>query len=779
MKLMQMILILAIIGFCFTQTDPNICATKFEEIVNEKCKALHDSCAFLNYNKECISKTENDCSEGDNDYTLCYKIFPDDFPKHKCVYNTGNNKCENKPTDCTDYNNGINGITFTGNKDLCAQFSPGNNDNKICLLNDDGITCQSHFKSCANAGTDCNSNLLSNYKRKCLSGTGCNEVERKCDTPLYNVNEEQCHDLNPSNSEKQKCVYYNGVCKQEYINCRDIPSPTSTSSCNTKPLISKGNYYDYDYKNECEFIPTSGSVNAHCSPKQIYCTDYAGTDASICLQHQAKDPNKRCVYDSAHTPNTCYEEYKTCEDYTNNKIKTDKSGCENIKLLEENEKCIYIPEEDSCVTKSANTFSKCDDYTGNNKKICESIILPQNTNSYCILDKDRTCKERPLPCEEAYNEEDCIHIAKASDPNKRCAYNRGKCYEEYIRCEDFLENSNSGSSSCSSIRLYDGKTCESESSTTRCRSNYKSCEDANSEEECKLMAKTGVSDQERKVCGYVKSSSPSIPSSCFETYKYCSDYREICSSGTSCKTFCENKIKPYDDSGENIDIRFKCKYEDDVGCQRVPVECSDAKTNPILCESFNEYIKDKDKMHCVFYGGNCISQYRKCEDVENTADCRNNIIEGYIIGACNVEAGKCKAKKDCSLFIPPSSFLSSSPTHSSQYYQTICENINPNCTYMESGECEFKKKSCDKTIFYSVDEEKNKEICENIEASKPYKKCILKEDKSGCEEIYREFDYSNAYISYKNTSDNANQGSSSWLNTNKIILIIAILYLLI
>ena len=147
---MQMILILAIIGFCFTQTDPNICATKFEEIVNEKCKALHDSCVFLNYNEKCISKTENDCSEGDNDSTLCGKIFPDDFPKHKCVYNTGNNKCENKPTLCTDYNNGINGITFTGNKDLCAQFSAENND-KICLLNNNGRTCQSHFISCEKA----------------------------------------------------------------------------------------------------------------------------------------------------------------------------------------------------------------------------------------------------------------------------------------------------------------------------------------------------------------------------------------------------------------------------------------------------------------------------------------------------------------------------------------------------------------------------------------------------------------------------------------------------
>ena len=65
-----------------------------------------------------------------------------------------------------------------------------------------------------------------------------------------------------------------------------------------------------------------------------------------------------------------------------------------------------------------------------------------------------------------------------------------------------------------------------------------------------------------------------------------------------------------------------------------------------------------------------------------------------------------------------------------------------------------------------------------MEASEPYKKCVLKEDKSGCEEIYRELDFSTAYISYT-PPDNTTQGNSSGFIRNGIHLIIALLILLI
>ena len=290
------------------------------------------------------------------------------------------------------------------------------------------------------------------------------------------------------------------------------------------------------------------------------------------------------------------------------------------------------------------------------------------------------------------------------------------------------------------------------------------------------MSKTGVSDTERKICDYDEDDGK-----CIETFKFCSDYRKTCSGpDTSCKDFCEEKIKPYDEMGENIVIGSKCNYEDGVGCQRVPVECKDAGSNPTLCDSFSQYIKDKDKKYCVFYDRTCTIHYKKCEDYEysnDTPSCEGNIIEGYKIGACVGERTGCVEKKVCSLFIPPSSFTAESTTTSSKFYSELCESINPNCTYGIDAKCKFEEKTCSYTKFYS-DNENNKEICENMQASEPYKKCVLKEDKSGCEEIYRELDFSTAYISYT-PPDNTTQGNSSGFISNGIHLIIALFVLLI
>ena len=73
----------------------------------------------------------------------------------------------------------------------------------------------------------------------------------------------------------------------------------------------------------------------------------------------------------------------------------------------------------------------------------------------------------------------------------------------------------------------------------------------------------------------------------------------------------------------------------------------------------------------------------------------------------------------------------------------------------------------------------NKEICENIQVDKPYKKCVLKEDFSGCKEVYKETDYSTANIPYSNPPDASTQGNSSGFIVKGIHLILALLCLLI
>ena len=215
--------------------------------------------------------------------------------------------------------------------------------------------------------------------------------------------------------------------------------------------------------------------------------------------------------------------------------------------------------------------------------------------------------------QNAKNEEDCLYIAKASDNNKRCSYGYTStsilskvCYEEYIRCEDYLGVK---TSECESIILYDGKKCKFDSDLKKCISEDKICEYANTKEECELIAQTGVSDPDKKICQYDDSTKKckfgdiKDPTHCEyivdyeENYKYCSDFRGP-DDGT-----CEN-IKPYNETENIIDVTSKCIYEDNVGCQRVPKACSDGDGNPILCALISPKIQDNKFPSIVKYLNN-------------------------------------------------------------------------------------------------------------------------------------------------------------------------------
>ncbi len=783
MKALTFFLIFSVIGYCLTQTEEVDCDSIFEGLVKEKCEAM-GSCSYNSFSQRCFET--HACSDGNGKTASdCTGIVPPNFNSSKC-YQDGSD-CKSKPKDCSDWNKVGNGDSITG--DNCTLLNAPANQ-RCLLISGTPKTCEAHHKLCttinSNDGNICKNNIPENPAQKCDwtgSPSSCQPVSRYCDdTDLYYKSKSICKTLaikddTPDRANK-KCIYKGGDCILEYNSC-ESRTVSSESECETYTPLKDD---DYDYSQIC--IHDAAITTAKkCKPRNRKCDEYdpIPTDLineDLCSKLEASKDYLRCAYKkNSYGNNICYEEYKTCEDYITNKVETDRTGCESIVLTDKTKKCVYITEEDKCVTRDI--YSNCEDYPGKDKKICESIILAPYNRPFCILDKDTKCIERPLYCYEAFSEDDCLKRAKASANNKKCAYDdsNNKCYEEYLRCEDYLETS---SSECSGIKLYDGKTCKYEANinsnlnTYRCRTNYKKCGQANTKEECKLISKTGVSDTERKVCDY--------NGGCIETFKYCSDYREICASGDNdCKDFCENKIKPYDESGENIDISSKCNYEAGVGCQRVPVECSDAGDNPILCDTFSQYIKDKDKKYCVFYGGTCTTHYKKCEYYESSRDmpsCQDNIIEGYKIRACSLDiSSNCVEKKDCSLFMVPTTFSSTSPTISSKFYKELCESINPNCTYTTGAKCVFEEKACSGTKFYS-DNENNKKICENMQASEPYKKCALKEDKTGCEEIYRELDFSTAYISYT-TPDNTTQGNSSGFITNGIHLIIALFALLI
>ena len=776
MKLLQILLVCAIFGYCIMD-DAFDCKTPFETLLKAKCEAI-GSCTYDSVDGDCVET--HDCSTGN--VSVCGSIHPTSFHTNKCELS--GTRCEMKEKLCGDFD--TNGITG----DDCTQLvAPNKNDQRCIPYN---LPCKAHYNDCTkittNDNNECTNNVPSNPLGKCTwdyDTSKCNSViTRNCgDYPHYYDNIETCPSLliQGTDRDKKKCIYDNNnqACAAKYEKCEDTPLLYGNLCQQAMPL--NANNDDYDYTQYCI---KSGTNCIHVKRK---CKEFDKSDVAIptdllseelCGQLEVTEDYLRCAYNE--TSNKCYEEYKTCEDYINNKVETDRKGCENIVLTDKNTKCVYITEKDECQTR--NIYSKCGDYKGNDKKICESIVLYPNNRSYCILDKDKECIEKSINCSEAETEEDCLNIAKASESNKRCAYNpnnnnKPKCYEEYIRCEDYVQDPQS-SNYCSYIKLYDGKTCKSESVssvsgyTSICRSNYKNCGDTKNKEECKLIAITGVSDPERKVCDYVESSSSKI---CFENYKYCSDYR-----GTN-KSAC-TYIKPYDESGDNVDIRYKCELEDGVGCQRVPVECEDAKKNPILCEEFSQYIKDKDKKYCLFYGGSCITQYQKCEYVDQGSSyntkCTSNIIKGRIRNVCkqNSTTFKCYTENQCSLFSPPSPYTS--PTSKSKYYKELCESINPNCTFDTNGDCVFKEKACDDILFYT-DDENNKQICENMKVSKPYKKCVLRANKTGCETVYIELDYATTYNSYISNTSNSNQESSSNIISKSVSLVITLLCLLI
>ncbi|MBO6242995.1 MAG: hypothetical protein J6O41_00265 [Clostridia bacterium] len=789
MKNLQLLLIVALIGYCFTDTEEVDCQTLFEEQLKEKCDAI-DTCSYNSNDpaKYCIEI--HDCSVGNgNDANACTQINPPNYATHKCILD--GSTCKQTQKQCSDYKTN----SIIGNN--CRSLAAPNPTDQRCIFSTDisgNEICGAHYKDCSkiltitgtsSTNNECTKNIPEHFSKKCVwTGTTptCNSVERNCnDGDEYFVDffgKDKCSqlELNGTEEEKQKkrCIYNNGKCQEEYIQCQDQQGSTGIPCESYTPLKQDNTY---DYAKICT-EDTSVTTGTKCKERNRKCSEYSVIpeellNEALCNQLEVTEKDyQKCVYDEKNKK--CIEEYNSCEAYITHKIETGRAGCEKIILSDKTKKCVYIPEKDECITKTI--YSKCEDYPGKDKKICESI-LSSETSQYCILDKDSECKEKPINCTDAKNEKDCLNIAKASDSNKRCAYNRTKtpsCYEEYLRCEDYLENSQYYCEN--SIKLYDGKKCKWESSasgagsttTNKCRSQFKTCGDATKKEECKLISKTGVTNPDRKVCDFI--------STCFENYKYCSDYRG--DTDTECE-----QIKPYDASGDNLDFGYKCSYEANVGCQKVPVECSDAGSNPILCESYSQYIHDKEKKYCVFTKNSdgtksCKAHYKKCEYIEPDSNkryhCSENIVEGYIINACEnkdgVSTSKCVTKDICSNFISTDDF----------YKELLCKSVNSFCSY-KSGtrRCEYEEEdTCGDIKFYS-NKTSNKETCENMQASKTYKKCALKEDESGCEEIYKELDFSTSYNSYSKPPDTSSQGNSSGFITKFIHLMTTLLCLLI
>ena len=791
MKTYQFIIILILLNIFSSQTS-DTCPSSFDSTLNQVCKNIDAKCSNDKYGCH-----RRGCSNGDEN--TCSSTLPndDEIHTHECVWkqnDEGVYGCRSQKKTCSRYNYFL-GRYKENFGDICSSLDPGDSDKTCALRADRSGGCQAYYSGCSKLSTQSaceNTDFVKDFHIKCRwnvnpPNSACVEDGKKLCTfmndystyDLPNTNENKCSNF-ATNIDKTKCIYFKGRCivakescgdysdTDDGVSCRTFnPSPVSISSAiryYNMPL--NDNKDDFNYSKKCVWDKSA----ERCKDEDIICSDYDRNE-EMC------ENMPKCVYES----NKCIEKYDDCSSYNSENGK-DRTKCENSLLIKEDKKCDYILGTDECKTKK--TYQTCKEYNDEeghkDSLICESIRT-SNPPYYCVLDKDNQCIERELNCSEVYNNrEDCIHIAKASDPNKKCAHDSSissglpKCKEEYIRCEDYT---GTDSTECENIILYNGLQCEYESN--RCRSRNKICIEAETKEECKLISKTGVTNPDRKVCDYINGN-------CTETFKYCSDYRGIDS------TDCHN-IKPYNPSGENIDVLSKCKI-DSGRCQRIPKDCSDADDNPILCEAISPYIKDNTTMYCRYdrhkdstTKNKCIKDYKTCESYKETTTnddltdknnkesiCVAIIPEHYENGLCKYEKDKaddiykCVQDKECNKF-------NSKP----EIHREICnKHINPECLYDSNSEkkCGEIERNCNEIRFYN-EESATEEYCNKIEASKPYKKCSLKEDKSGCEEKYIELDFSTAASSYKNPPGSENVESTEMVRGIHLIMILLCLLL--
>lgn len=773
MKTESFILLFCLLSICFTQDSENQCETQFLSILQTKCQNLGSSCTFNTTYKNCLpisscsGKSEDDCPN----------TIPSDYHNKKCKYNSGTSSCEEVNKVCSDYNQAVDGNAISG--DICSSLTKETGQGDRCYysyLNGNlrsYRTCSTHYNSCNSLSdksqSECEANIPSDLTKKCLRNSGeCVETNRTCTESQYLydwANKDNCKKLEVSDGAS--CIYVQNGCTEAY----PCSKWTDQDTCddNKTPLNDAKDDYDYLYK--CKY----NTANNKCEKVRKTCAEYDDRlllkgDAD-CSQFSPEDStNKKCVYVYSSSSWKCIEQYKTCQLYDENDAEKSRDECEGLILDDPNKKCVYIKEEHKC--EEGNVYNNCNEYNGSDRKICERILSPKR-NFYCVLDKDSVCKERDFFCVEAYDRYDCLIYAKPTDDTKKCVWNGSKCKEEYKGCEDYVEKRSNSENTCDTLEVYNGKKCYYNSD--KCTSKNKICSEAKSKEECKLIEKTGVSDPDRKYCEWF-STSYDTGSYCRENYKYCSDYRPISSSIVpTIKSTCED-IKPFNPETNALDLAYKCAVKDsNVGCEKVPKDCSDAGDNKILCDLVSPLIKDNRIKYCAFIQGNCEEHYKTCELVDESklssdenSLCTNNIPNipntHYFTGICehymlNYKS-KCRTKTTsfCKLF-------------NTDAYQDLCLSINPNCSY-SGGYCYDITRSCTDIKFYTQDDN-NKAICEAIKLSNEDKICVLKEDKSGCEEVYRE---SIPFIYADNANSNSN--SAFKLNANGMQIILILLSLL-
>lgn len=757
MRNIQIFFILFLIHYIFSSE-----CSDFEEIKKSSCyEIIIDDEHYCNLSGDVCTQYDkySDCVEytGSNS-DLCSLITPSNNPsEYKCEII--NNQCKPTKRICSEFISGD-----------CTQLDPGDADKKRCYLNlENENKCEAHYKNCEdiNNEEECIVNRPienddSDSLQNCIwDKTSCKKYS-DCTDYTGTIDEDICKLIKPKESpETKKCNKVDNLCKPVDKTCEDftescdshVPSENTDNNkrCvlldgKCREIFKKCELYTGNNQTICNTImkpyKDDGSIDTsnkclleggNCKTKpKSQCSDFNG-DETNCLDFVPSGDLKICVYINKE----CKEEYKNCEIINNQEASIKNANvCKNIKLYNEKTSIDY--------------------------------------NKICVFDTTNGCDVKTLvKCEdyiEGYDKEYCTSINLGG--NKKCAFINSKCIEQPSSCENYEENDKKICESIvlnGEVNLYN--RCFLEKDET-CTIKQKICSDYSGQDEIECKKYRAVDLD--KICSI--SNGKCIEKYVETQYKYCSDYigksKEICES-----------IIPYDTDGDTQLDSYKCVYDKDIGCIRESKKCEDAKD----IYECNKIIPTDTLKHCLYYNGECTEQYINCgkysenetvisdvcTSIKQSSFVKCKFNEGSPKGTCSNDENKCS-------------------NYDVKLISAQCESIIPS---NKGKKCKFSSNICEevtRTCLELANTPLNEDICSGLNTSDSNKKCSLKSDKSGCEEVNKsEEEKANSSGNNSNeenpsgkdsngenggNSDQGNFGGKKYLDKLLIIVIICLLY---
>ena len=198
------------------------------------------------------------------------------------------------------------------------------------------------------------------YKYKCVWNNACSKIAKEC-KDAQNVNE--CNKLILTSSNKN-CVYLNGECKEQYIDC------ASYNNNNGKEKIEQS---------VCEsivLVETLLGVNQHCVFKNGQCVKEEKKSCSefnidnyesICLLNSPSSVYSKCIYSNS----ACSDTKKNCLELSD-ESNIDKETCESAPTSGPNKYCSLKADESGCEEKEKNNKGT---FGLNDKKLWFNLLV--------------------------------------------------------------------------------------------------------------------------------------------------------------------------------------------------------------------------------------------------------------------------------------------------------------------------------------------------------------------------------------------------------------------